>query len=97
MKTVIIIGAGPAGLTAAYELLKKGENIHPIILESESFEDAIRLAISIGGDSDTLGAITGAVAECFYGMTDAECDAICRYLDDDLNDLIDEFSANYRS
>lgn len=66
-------------------------------LESESFEDAIRLAISIGGDSDTLGAITGAVAECFYGMTDAECDAICRYLDDDLNDLIDEFSANYMS
>lgn len=35
--------------------------------ESTSFEDAIRNAISIGGDSDTIGAICGAVAEAFYG------------------------------
>lgn len=34
MKTVVIIGAGPAGLTAAYTLLKEGKDIHPIILES---------------------------------------------------------------
>ena len=37
-------------------------------LESTSFEDAIRNAISIGGDSDTLAAITGSVAEAFYGI-----------------------------
>ena len=36
--------------------------------ESTSFEDAIRNAISIGGDSDTLAAITGAVAEAYYGV-----------------------------
>jgi len=36
--------------------------------ESTSFEDAIRNAISIGGDSDTLAAITGAVAEAYYGI-----------------------------
>lgn len=36
-------------------------------LESEDFEDAIRLTISLGGDADTMGAITGAVAEAFYG------------------------------
>ena len=35
-------------------------------LESESFEDAIRNAISIGGDSDTIGAITGAIAWIYY-------------------------------
>ena len=35
-----------------------------------SFEDAIRNAISIGGDSDTIGAICGAVAEAFYGVPD---------------------------
>ena len=35
-------------------------------LESESFEDAIRNAISIGGDSDTIGAITGSIAWAFY-------------------------------
>lgn len=38
--------------------------------ESTSFEDAIRNAISIGGDSDTIGAICGAVAEAFYGVSD---------------------------
>ncbi len=37
-------------------------------LESTSFEDAIRNAISIGGDSDTIGAITGSIAEAYYGM-----------------------------
>lgn len=36
-------------------------------LESSSFEDAIRTAISLGGDSDTLAAITGSIAEAFYG------------------------------
>lgn len=36
-------------------------------IESESYEDAIRNAISIGGDSDTLSCITGGIAEAFYG------------------------------
>ena len=38
--------------------------------ESSSFEDAVRNAISIGGDSDTIGAICGAVAGAFYGVPD---------------------------
>ena len=37
-------------------------------LESSGFEDAIRNAISIGGDSDTLAAITGGIAEAYYGI-----------------------------
>ena len=37
-------------------------------IESVSFEDAIRNAISIGGDSDTLAAITGGIAEAYYGI-----------------------------
>lgn len=37
-------------------------------LESESFEDAIRNAISIGGDSDTIGAITGSIAWTYYAL-----------------------------
>ena len=40
------------------------------LFESTSFEDAIRNAISIGGDSDTIGAICGAVAGAFYGVPD---------------------------
>lgn len=37
-------------------------------LESVDFEDALRLAISIGGDSDTIGAMVGGIAEAFYGV-----------------------------
>ena len=45
-------------------------------LESDSFEDAIRTAVSLGGDSDTLAAITGSIAEAYYGVSawlKAEC------------------------
>jgi ADP-ribosylglycohydrolase len=41
-------------------------------LESESYEDAVRNAISLGGDSDTLACITGGIAEAFYGEIPAE-------------------------
>ena len=37
-------------------------------LESESFEDSIKLAISVGGDSDTIAAMTGGIAEAYYGI-----------------------------
>ena len=37
-------------------------------LESNSFEDAIRNAISLGGDGDTIGAMAGAIAEAYYGI-----------------------------
>lgn len=36
-------------------------------LESVDFEDAIRNTISLGGDTDTIGSITGGIAEAFYG------------------------------
>ncbi len=43
-----------------------------IFRASASFEDAVRLAVSFGGDSDTLGAIVGSLGEAFYGMTDEQ-------------------------
>jgi ADP-ribosylglycohydrolase len=39
-------------------------------LESENFEDAIRNAVSLGGDCDTLTCITGSIAEAYYGIPD---------------------------
>ena len=61
-------------------------------LESQDFEDAIRNAVSLGGDTDTLGAITGSIAEAFYGISDvliAECRS---RLDEGLMmDILDEF------
>lgn len=52
--------------------------------ESEDFEDAIRNAISVGGDSDTLAAITGGVAEAYYGVPKALEEKALSYLDERL-------------
>ena len=38
-----------------------------VFLESADFENAIRLAVSLGGDADTMGTITGGIAEAYYG------------------------------
>ena len=59
--------------------------------ESESFEDAIRNAISIGGDSDTLAAITGAVAEGYYGMPEGLKESALSYLDERLLSITEHF------
>lgn len=50
-------------------------------LESTSFEDCIRLSISVGGDSDTLAAIAGSVAEAYYGVPDDMKAQARQYLD----------------
>lgn len=50
-------------------------------LEAWDFEDAIRNAISLGGDSNALAAITGAVAEAYYGITAAQVKSVLPYLD----------------
>lgn len=63
--------------------------------ESENFEDAIRNAISIGGDSDTLAAITGAVAEAYYGIPDDLKETALSYLDDRLLDITERFEEKY--
>ena len=80
-------------------------------LESDSFEDAIKSAVSIGGDSDTIAAITGSIAEAFYGVpelikfdTIAQFDRGCRshyeaYPDSEpgLIPVIDAFRDKYRT
>lgn len=53
-------------------------------LESTSFEDAVRTAISLGGDSDTIGAITGAIAEAYYGVPSSIKEKALGYLDEEL-------------
>ena len=50
-------------------------------LESTDFEDAIRNAVSIGGDSDTLAACTGAIAEAYYGIPADMREKALTYLD----------------
>lgn len=62
-------------------------------LESNSFEDAIRTAISLGGDSDTIAAITGAIAEAYYGVPGDMKEKALSYLDSDLRAIYDEWAA----
>lgn len=57
-------------------------------LESTGFEDAIRNAISLGGDSDTLAAITGSIAEAAYGIPGWIREKAISYLDDPLKDVL---------
>jgi type I restriction enzyme M protein len=64
-------------------------------LESSSFEDAIRNGISIGGDSDTLCAITGAVAEAYYGVSEEERRRAVSYLDERLCEILFRFEEKY--
>lgn len=64
-------------------------------LESESFEDAIRTAISVGGDSDTLAAITGAIAEACYGVPDAFRNQALGYLDARLRAIMDAWDLQF--
>ena len=59
--------------------------------ESNSFEDAIRNAISIGGDSDTIAAITGSIAEAFYGADEDMKETAVSYLDSYLLDIAESF------
>ena len=63
--------------------------------ESTNFEDAIRNAISIGGDSDTLAAITGAVAEAYYGIPDDLKETALSYLDERLLSIVERFEDKY--
>lgn len=59
--------------------------------ESTSFEDAIRNAISIGGDSDTIAAITGSIAEAYYGVPTNLREAAISFLDHRLLLLLQKF------
>lgn len=59
--------------------------------ESIDFEDAIRNAIALGGDSDTIGAITGSIAAAYYGIPDDLCTKVEKFLDDYLLNIHNEF------
>ena len=59
--------------------------------ESTSFEDAIRKGISIGGDSDTIGAIVGGIAEAFYGIPADFAQKAMSFLPEDMKEVLDEF------
>jgi ADP-ribosylglycohydrolase len=65
-------------------------------LESTDFEDAVRNAVSLGGDSDTLACITGGVAQAFYGgVPDFISRKVYQVLDDELGRVTRQFMDIY--
>ena len=66
-----------------------------IIYESKSFEDAIRKAVCLGADADTLGAIVGSIAEAIWGIPDDMQMKALKYLPNDMKSVVLRFYSRY--
>lgn len=64
-------------------------------LEAADFEDAIRGAVSIGGDSDTIACMAGAVAAAFYGIPRDIREAALPFLEGEVRNIFDRFIQVY--
>ena len=71
-----------------YDMTCEGSVPQAIVcfLDAEDFEDAIRNAVSLGGDGDTQACIAGAIAEAYYGIPEKLCKEVFTYLDDNLQE-----------
>lgn len=87
------------GIRDTYEFNETCQNTVPqaimAFLESNSFEDAIRNAVSIGGDSDTIAAICGGIAEAYYGIPAEIRKHALTFLDKRLLHILNEFESVY--
>jgi ADP-ribosyl-[dinitrogen reductase] hydrolase len=61
------------------------------VLEAEAWEDAVRATVCLGGDTDTLACIAGAVAEVIHGLPRDIADSARAYLTDDLRTVLERF------
>lgn len=64
-----------------------------IIGQSNSFEDAVRRAVALGADADTLGAITGSIAEAIWGIPEWMKAKAWSYLTDEMKSVLRSFTA----
>ena len=64
-------------------------------LDGENYEDSIRNAISIGGDSDTIGCITGSIAEAYFGVPADLRNSAMNYLPEEFQSIISEFENKF--
>ena len=66
-------------------------------LEGNDYEDVIRNCVSIGGDSDTIAAIAGGIAEAYYGVPQEFQEKLLGYLPMDLREIVEAFRARFVS
>ncbi len=82
-------------IRATYEFSEAAQETMPQALaafyESCDFEDALRNAVSIGGDSDTLAAITGSIAEAYYDIPQGFIQTARTFLNEEFRQTLDEF------
>lgn len=64
-------------------------------LEATDFQDAIRNAISLGGDADTMACIAGGIAQAYWGVPQTIAQQTLHYLDDHLRRVVDEFQRRF--
>ncbi len=66
-----------------------------LLKQSDDFEDAIRKAVTYGGDSDTLGAITGSLAEAVFPIDEKIKQKALDFLPQDMREVVNKFSEKY--
>lgn len=62
-------------------------------LDSHDYESAIRLAVSLGGDSDTIACMTGGIAAAYYGVPEDMITSVMPYLSEDILQVIEDFDS----
>ena len=65
-------------------------------LDATSYEDAIRNAVSLGGDSDTLACMAGGIAEARFGIPDSIKNQAIKFMDSNVSSMIDKFYQKLR-
>ena len=83
--------------TYEYEIINKKTvpQAFQCFYEATDFEDTIRNAISIGGDSDTVAAIAGSMAEAFFGIPEDIEKECMSYLDDYMSYIVEKYYSKY--
>lgn len=83
-----------ADIRPTYKFTELCQNTVPQALvaffESKNFEDAIKIAISLGGDADTLAAITGSIAEAYYGVPEKMIEKAKKFLPKEFIEILDK-------
>ena len=76
--------------------VKLPRSTRPMTPDSKDYEDALRLCISLGGDADTMGAITGAIAGAYYHQIPASLYEFgINILPEDMKDIINKFDREH--
>ena len=85
-------------LTNGFDATCQGTCPEAIIafLESKDYESAIRLAVSLGGDSDTIACMAGGIAAAYYGVPQKIIEQVVPLLPNDILDIVGHFDARCR-